>query len=278
LTQRLRALLKLLRPFQHYKAGIIWLPAFFHGFGAFRTHAPQLVGITLVWMVTASLVYVLNDVADLEADRNRPDRAHRPLVSGALSPRSAWVLSGVLALVLALALPHFPARLATLIGIYLLLNLGYTLGLKRHLGLQQAIIALGFWLRLQSGTTPMVPIPLTPWAALFTLGLAYYLNCLKGLHQRTHDSHRPYRFAMGLGAGLAGSLALAALVAICLKRGMEGSMHMPELPPLFCLVGMHRVAFQSWAPGSAKEQSSTFFGDWVTLGAMVLFAVAFLWG
>ncbi|MBP1627706.1 MAG: UbiA prenyltransferase [Holophagaceae bacterium] len=278
MTRRLRALLKLLRPFQHYKAGIIWLPAFFHGFDAFRTQAPHLVGITLVWIITASLVYVLNDVADLETDRSRPDRAHRPLVSGVLSQRAALALAGLLALVLALALTRFPGRLSLLIGTYLLLNLGYTLGLKRHLGLQQAIIALGFWLRLQSGAEPMAPIPLTPWAALFTLGLAYYLNCLKGLHQRTHDSHRPYRFAMGLGAGLAGSLTLAALVAICLRRGLDGSLRMPELPPLFCLVGMHRVAYQSWAPGSAKEQSSTFFGDWVTLGAMVLFAVVFIWG
>jgi len=278
LTHRLRALLKLLRPFQHYKAGIIWLPAFFHGFDAFQTQAPHLVGITLVWIIAASLVYVLNDVADLEIDRSRPDRAHRPLVSGVLSQRAALALAGLLALALALALTRFPGRLSLLIGAYLLLNLGYTLGLKRHLGLQQAIIALGFWLRLQSGAEPMVPIPLTPWAALFTLGLAYYLNCLKGLHQRTHDSHRPYRFAMGLGAGLAGSLTLAALVAICLRRGLDGSLRMAELPPLFCLVGMHRVAYQSWARGSAKEQSSTFFGDWVTLGAMVLFAVVFIWG
>ncbi|WP_005032192.1 UbiA family prenyltransferase [Holophaga foetida] len=278
MPQRLRALLRLLRPTQHYKAGIIWLPAFFHGLGAFRTQAPDLVGITLVWILAASLVYVLNDVADLESDRHRSDRLHRPLASGALSRGHALAYAGFLALLLALALTRFPGRLALLVGIYLLLNLGYSLGLKRHLGLQQAIIALGFWLRLQSGADPMVSIPLTPWASLFTLGLAYYLNCMKGLHRRTHEAHRPFRFAMGLGAGLAGSLALAALVAICLRRGLDGSLRLPELPPLFCLVGMHRVAFQSWSPVKAREQSSAFFGDWVTLGAMALFALVFIWG
>jgi 4-hydroxybenzoate polyprenyltransferase len=278
MLKRSQALIALLRPFQYYKAVIIWLPVFFHDFNAIQSNAKVLLGITLVWMLTSSLVYVLNDLVDLKEDRTRPDRQQRPLVSGAIQPGTAWALASALLITLALSLTCFPHRLALYVSLYLALNLGYSLGLKRHMGLQQAIIAIGFWLRLQSGGTPLVDVPLTPWAALFTLGLAYYLNCLKGMHQCTHDTHRPYRFAMGLGAGLAGSLALASLVAICLKRGVEGTMHLPELPPLFCLIGMHRTAYQSFNPRNAKEQSKTFFGDWVTLLAMVLFAASFIWG
>ena len=124
----------------------------------------------------------------------------------------------------------------------------------------------------------MAAIPLTPWASLFTLGLAYYLNSLKGLAGYEQPEHRGYRFAMGLGAGLAGSLALASLVAICLKRGVEGTMALPEMPPLLCLVGMHRVAFASFDKHHGKEQSRGFFLDPVTVIAMVCFMAFFIYG
>lgn len=277
LLKSVSGLIKLIRPFQHYKVGIVFLPALFYGPLAMVQQAWSLAIVALAWMLAGSLVYVLNDMADLGSDRQRPDRADRPLVSGAVSMSQAGVTAGVMLALLLVVLSRVSLALGLNIGIYFFINLAYTAGLKKHLGLQQAIIAAGFWLRLQSGAAPVVPIPLTPWASLFTLGLAYYLNCLKGMHGRLGDSHRPLRFAMGMGAGLAGSLALAALVAICLKRSQEGSMSFPEFPPLFCLVGMHRTAARSFGDRSAKEQSASFFGDWVTVLAMVLFVMAFLY-
>ena len=149
--------------------------------------------------------------------------------------------------------------------------------MKETVGARQAIIAIGFWFRLQSGAFPVVPIPITPWASLFTLGLAYYLNCLKGLASFAGDRHRGYRFAQGMGAGLAGSLALASLVAICLKRGLDGTMTFPELPPLLCLVGMHRVAFASFSERHGQEQARSFLFDPVTVLAMVCFIAFFIY-
>lgn len=237
-----------------------------------------MVRVSLAWTLASAIVYILNDLKDAPEDRTRPDRAHRPLASGEVSAVGALALVGLLGLGLAGVLVGLPGRLPLLIAIYGALNLIYSLGLKAHLGLRQAIIAVGFWLRLQSGAEPIVDLPLTPWAALFTLGLAYFLNCLKGLHARGAEAHRPYRFAMGLGAALAGGLALAALVAICLKRGVEGTMAFPELPPLFCLIGMHRVAHRSMGGAGEREQSKAFFGDWPTLVAMGAFVVFFMLG
>lgn len=272
----LKNLLRLLRLQQHYKAFIVWLPALFHGPGSLLSEAGPLALATLTWMATGSLVYVLNDVTDAAEDAGREDRRHRPLASGALGRGWALGLAALLALGLVLLLRIQVPRLWLLVGAYLLLNFGYALGLKRQLGVQQAIIAAGFWLRLQSGGAPVSAVPVTPFAALFTLGLAYYLNCLKGLHARSGDQHRPHRFAMGVGAGLAGSLALAALVAICLKRGTEGTLRFPELPPLFCLVGLHRVAARSFSLEAGREQTLAFAADPVNLACMAGFLAAFL--
>lgn len=276
MIRKIRALLSAMRPMQAYKAGIVWLPALFHGQGSLRLHAKTLALATLAWWLASSVVYVLNDLKDAPKDRLRPERAHRPIATGEVR---TWEALGLAALTLGgllLVLWHLPAHLALLVGLYGLLNFLYTLGLKESLGVRQAVIAIGFWLRLQSGAAPVVAIPLTPWASLFTLGLAYFLNCLKGLVAYTEDHHRGYRFAMGMGAGLAGSLALASLVAICLKRGVDGTMRFPELPPLLCLLGMHRVAFKSFQTDSHHEQSAGFFRDIPTLTAMVLFFLTFV--
>lgn len=273
---KLKDLGRLLRPQQQYKAFIVWLPALFHGQGSLRQHGAPLLLLTLTWMATGSLVYVLSDMKDAAEDAAREERRHRPLASGAVSRGEALVLAALLAAGLLLLLRLQPPRLGLLVAAYLALNLAYGLGLKKALGVQQAIIAAGFWLRLQSGGAPVVDLPVTPWAALFTLGLAYYLNCLKGLGAKAEDRHRPHRFAMGVGAALAGSLALAALVAICLKRGLEGSMRFPELPPLFCLVGMHRVAQRAFGAEGQKEQALTFAADPVNLACMAGFLLAFL--
>lgn len=274
--RKIRALLSAMRPLQAYKAGIVWLPALFHGQGSLRLHAKTLALATLAWWLASSVVYILNDLKDAPKDRLRPERAHRPIASGEVR---TWEALGLAALALGsllLVLRHLPLHLTLLVGFYGVLNFLYTLGLKESLGVRQTVIAIGFWLRLQSGAAPVVAIPLTPWASLFTLGLAYFLNCLKGLVAFTEDHHRGYRFAMGMGAGLAGSLALASLVAICLKRGVDGTMRFPELPPLLCLLGMHRVAFESFQIDSHLEQSVGFFRDIPTLAAMVLFFLTFV--
>lgn len=277
MLRKIRALLSAIRPMQAYKAGIVWLPALFHGHGSLRLHAKTLALATLAWWLTSSVVYVLNDLKDAPKDRLRPERAHRPIASREVRTWEALGLAAVALGGLLIVLWHLPAHLALLVGLYGVLNFLYTLGLKESLGVRQAVIAIGFWLRLQSGAAPVVAIPLTPWASLFTLGLAYFLNCLKGLVAYAEDHHRGYRFAMGMGAGLAGSLALASLVAICLKRGVDGTMRFPELPPLLCLLGMHRTALASFRKDLHREQAHGFFFDPVTVATMLAFVVLFLY-
>lgn len=276
-AMRFRPLIKLLRPSQAYKAGIVFLPAFFHGRNTLAINAASLVAIAFAWLLAAAIIYILNDLRDAPEDRLRPERASRPIASGEISPGLALTIASLLGATLALVLMELPRALTIHIGLYVILNAAYTLGLKKHIGIQQAIIALGFWLRLKSGAAPILDIPLTPWAALFTLGLAYYLNCLKGIPRYSGPNDRPLRFAMAMGGGLAGSVAIAALIAICIKRGVEGSMAFPELPPLFCLIGMHRVALKSFGVREAKEQSRGFFMDPLTVVAMAGFAFLFLW-
>ena len=258
--------MRLLRPAQAFKAAIVFLPALFNGQGSLQRHGVGLHLTACTWIIASGCVYIFNDLWDLPRDLQREDRRHRPLVRGDVSKVQAWLVLGGMLVLLGILLAYRPSSLALYISIYLVLNLAYTLRLKRVQGLRQAIVALGFWFRLKSGAEPIYPIPLTPWGSIFTLSLAYYLNCLKGDLSKSENPIPAWA-----GALLAGSLTLTALCSLCIHRALLGSLNHPEFPPLLCLIGMHRVALASSRGDGRKEQASLFFKDWVVVGCEITF-------
>lgn len=266
--------MKLLRPFQAYKAGIVVLPSLFHGAGALGAHWGILLRIALAWVAASSLIYLFNDWVDAPSDRLNPHRANRPLAAGTVKPWEAGLLGAAVLACLVVLLLGAPRLVSAFILAYVGLNGAYTLGLKKLLGIRQAFVAVGFWLRLLSGAAPIIPIALTPWAALFTLGLAYFLACFKGFGD-IPEERQGQRWAMAVGGGLAGALALVALTTVCLKRSSEGTMALPELPPLFCLVGLHRYLASTFESDHSLEQSSGIFRDPVILIVMGGFVGSF---
>lgn len=272
---RIRGLIRLLRPIQTYKSLIVLLPSVFHG-GMLRSgNLASLAWVVLDWALASALVYVLNDMLDCRQDRLNPSRCHRPMADRTVGIPAASALAALLALGLAALLHRGPTELVLYISCYLVLNLGYSLGLKRHVGLRQLIVALGFWLRLKSGGAPVVLVPLTLWASIFTLGLAYHLNCLKGLGS-LGPGQANLRATQQAAAILAGALALVALTTLCLKRGMEGTLSLPELPPLFCLVALHRGFLRASEAKEERDQARTLFLDPVILASILGFCAIFL--
>jgi 4-hydroxybenzoate polyprenyltransferase len=103
--------------------------------------------------LASSAVYVFNDICDVEADRHHERKRFRPIASGAVSPAQAGVLSAVLlALAVALALAAALPLLFHVVQVsYLLINLGYSLGLKHVAVLELFLVSSGFVLRLLAG-------------------------------------------------------------------------------------------------------------------------------
>jgi len=261
----LRAIMSALRPVQAYKAAIVFAPALFHGNHSLWANLPLLCSVGLVWFLTSGFVYVINDLIDLKEDKQRPERANRPLAHGDMSQGQAITLAMALFVILIVLGFFIPSQVLPFVGFYIFLNLLYSLGLKRQAGVRQAIVALGFWFRLSSGAIPVTPIPLTPWATIFTLGMAYFLNCIKdGEATKCQRSN-------WLAAGLAGALTLVALTSLCIYRSLLGTLVHPEIPPLLCLISMHRVASRSGDPDVMREQSRSIFRDWVVLGCLIAF-------
>src|SRR5262245_55678562 len=148
-TNGFAALLKSIRPQQWLKNLLVFVPML-AGQGWGETHAWSAAFVAF-WALsfTASGVYLVNDAADIEADRRHPRKRNRPMASGALAP--AWGL-GAAAVLTALGL-----SLASLAGvlpltlIYLLATTVYTLWLKRLLLMDVFALASLYTIRVVIG-------------------------------------------------------------------------------------------------------------------------------
>ena len=124
----LKNMLKLIRPKQWAKNVFVLMPLFFSG-QLTNSHALMVSLLVFVaFCLTASSVYCINDIVDVEADINHPVKCKRPIASGHVTIRQAWVLTFLLVLMAALLLLTLPERAWMVLGVvgsYYVLNIGY---------------------------------------------------------------------------------------------------------------------------------------------------------
>src|SRR5262245_3935236 len=129
-----------------------------------------------------SAVYLLNDLVDLEKDREHPIKRHRPIASGKLKPDLARGLAGVFAVAaLGSGLALGWGFALTSAG-YLALNVAYTFRLKRIAFVDVACISIGFLLRVLAGAFA-ISVPPSRWLLIVTL----LLSSLLGFGKRAHE-------------------------------------------------------------------------------------------
>ncbi len=172
MKEKIKDSVRLLR-FSHYvKNGVIFLPLFFAG----EITRPALFLKTLlaciVFSLVASVVYIFNDLCDLQEDRKHPNKISRPLALGRVSVSQGWMVIAVLLLSgLTLAVTLLPYAFTGLCLLYLMLNVLYSLKLKQIAILDITIVAAGFVIRLFLGGI-VGNIALTEWIILMTFLLA----------------------------------------------------------------------------------------------------------
>ena len=146
----------------------------------------QLRNAAVVWTVAvgfalfcfaASIVYIVNDILDVEADRAHPLKCGRPLASGAVSLCSAWMLVATLAgaeLIL-WGLAGFDVRCILWPAVYLALNIFYSICLKRIPLLDVLILVSDYVLRLWYGAILAGTI-VSNWMFLTVMSAAFFMG------------------------------------------------------------------------------------------------------
>jgi 4-hydroxybenzoate polyprenyltransferase len=169
----------------------------------------------------SGVVYLFNDLRDRSRDAKHPRKRERPIASGRLSTTVAWIALGLL-LPAAIALSAAVGR--NFLGIaacYLLLNLLYSLLLRRLVILDVMGISAGFVLRAIAGAELLRDSGLEAEISAWLLLCAFFLSLFLGLSKRRHErsnvesSHRASlrEYSMDFLDRLIGMTASVALVS-----------------------------------------------------------------
>jgi 4-hydroxybenzoate polyprenyltransferase len=191
----LTALIKTMRPRQWTKnvfifAALVFDKQLFNIDSFLRT----LAGFALFCLISSS-VYIFNDLADVGADRQHPEKKNRPIASGKLPVSMAWG-AGIALMLATFILAYFLAPgFEFVVVLYFLINMAYSKWLKHIPIVDVLIIASGFVLRVHAGVTLISVERFSPWLYVVMTLLSLFLGFGKRRAEialLTHDagSHR----------------------------------------------------------------------------------------
>lgn len=173
----LLGVIRLMRPKHYLKNLLVFLPAIFGR----ALDDPDVVQRTLIGFLAlcavASAVYVINDLRDVDLDRLHPAKRNRPLAAGVVPVPVAIVAVAVLlplAGFLSWASGSGVVGHALLAG-YLLMNIGYSFGLKNVPILDVTILALGFLIRVYYGADAS-DIVVSDWLYLTMFAFSFFVS------------------------------------------------------------------------------------------------------
>jgi 4-hydroxybenzoate polyprenyltransferase len=149
----------------------------------------------ILFCLASSLVYIINDITDIQTDRLHPFKRNRPLASGQLSQRTAIIVAVVLFVFTFPSAFILNINFGLIITGYFLLMLAYSFWLKHIPIVDVMIIAAGFVLRVAAGVIVIVTTEFSPWLFVATTFLALFIALGKrraeiDLLEGAADSHR----------------------------------------------------------------------------------------
>lgn len=173
-----------LRPRQWIKNGFVLLPLLFAQ-ELFQIESVLLtIEAVVIFCILSSAVYLINDIADLDEDRNHPEKKYRPLAAGYLSLRLVWMITTALLLTSLLWGVLLGTKFFLILIIYFMIQVVYTFFLKRTVILDVFCISSGFFLRVVAGAVA-IQVMISRWLIICTILIAMFLSLAKRRHELT---------------------------------------------------------------------------------------------
>ncbi|UPK66910.1 decaprenyl-phosphate phosphoribosyltransferase [Chitinophaga filiformis] len=170
--------LKLLRPSHWAKNLFLYIPLFFAGEIFNLQKVVELLIGFIAFSLIASSIYIINDYRDVEADRIHPVKRKRPIASGAVSKPAALVFFVLCLAIGGLLAWYVRPKFAFVAGIYFIINLLYSFGLKNISILDILILSTGFVLRVKAGGVA-ANIAVSEWLMIMVFLLALFMAIAK---------------------------------------------------------------------------------------------------
>ena len=278
----------LLRPKQYIKNIFIFLPLFFMGQ---VTDIELFVNASLAFVafsLSASAVYIFNDYEDIKDDRKHPKKKYRPLAAGIISKNTALLLMIILFIIGFTLMAVISLKALVILSIYVILNILYSLKLKRIAVLDVTIIAIGFVSRLFVGSFAY-EIQLTIWIVIMTFLLALFM----ALAKRRDDiliflksGNKMRKSIDGYNLQLVdGSMMIMSSVVIVAYLLYTTSQEIIEkfqsenlyLTTLFVIFGLMRYLQITLVEKNSGSPTETFFKDKIMQINLILWVLSFIW-
>jgi 4-hydroxybenzoate polyprenyltransferase len=246
-------LLKTMRPKQWPKNGFVFVALIFDGkLLDWASVWPTLIAFLLLCLMS-SAVYIMNDLADIESDREHPTKQKRPLAAGQLSPVVATAAAIIFAVGSLLVAIWLAVPFALILLSYLVIQIAYTFWLKHMVLVDVSIVATGFILRIAAGVTVIAVQRFSPWLYLFGGFLALFMALGKRRHELkllgdNAGNHRAIldEYNLDLIDKLLGIVTTSAIVAYSLYTFLAEGVpenHAMMLTIPFVLYGMFRYLY-----------------------------------
>ena len=175
--EKIKNYLKLMR-IQHYiKNFLIFLPLIFSlNFYDLTMDLKVILGF-VVFSLTCSIVYIINDIHDMDKDKMHPKKCKRPIAAGTVSKKEAYVLAVVLLIIIIIIniLANLNFFSMGILLLYLVLNILYTLKLKKVPLIDVIILVLCYVIRVVYGAV-LINVFVSYWLYLTIISFAFYLS------------------------------------------------------------------------------------------------------
>jgi 4-hydroxybenzoate polyprenyltransferase len=132
----------------------------------------------IIFCLASSAIYVINDIADIEADRAHPVKRNRPLPAGDISKTTAIITAILLLIIVFWMMMYFNNYFIFLVIGFVVLNVLYSFWLKNIVLLDVFSIAAGFSIRVLAGAF-VIQVPISSWLVLTTMFISLFLAVMK---------------------------------------------------------------------------------------------------
>jgi decaprenyl-phosphate phosphoribosyltransferase len=184
----MNAMLRLLRPKQWIKNCFVFAGLLFAGKFTELAAWEATAVAALAFLLASCSVYTVNDICDVTEDSGHPSKKNRPLASGEVTVFQASLLACLTAAASLFLLTRLPGGCAAVVAIYIVLNVVYTLALKRFAIIDVFFIAFCYVLRVLMGCYA-IAVTVSPWIILATFLLALFLGFGKRYHEMGFEEY-----------------------------------------------------------------------------------------
>ncbi len=288
MLKKIKFYLKLMRVHHWVKNLFIFMPLFFSfqfkDISLLIANVLSFIGFSFL----ASAIYIINDWCDHEDDKLHPEKRHRPIASGAVTSKEAFVL---LVILFMLCIVVYAGVLKNMKALYLvmgyfILNILYSIKLKRIPIIDISIVAIGFVIRVFIGGI-VIDTPLSQWLIIMTFLLALLLALGKRrddviIYEKTGNKTRKSIDGYNLSFTNAGITIITAVILIAyIMYTMSDEIIMRNgdnlyLTSVFVIIGLLRYLLIIFVDEKSGSPTMILFKDHFLHIIILMWLMSFL--